>query len=94
MKKLQFSFKGAVRRFPGSGGGDFLAGPKKHTAVLKKKRVAWGMYPITAKLGKTEWKTKLMLMKSSDFFVALRADIRKKEAIAIGDRVTVSFTLN
>ena len=83
-----------MQQFPGAGGWYFAAIPKKYTAELKKKRIVWGKYPITAKVGNMQWMTKLMLKKGGDFFVALRADIRKKEAIAIGDRVTVSFTLN
>ena len=94
MKVQQYAFKGKVEKFPGAGGWYFAAVPKKYTDELKKKRIVWGKYPITAKVGNMQWKTKLMLKKGGDFFVALRADIRKKEAIAIGDRVTVSFTLN
>jgi len=34
-----------------------------------------------------------MLKKGGDFFVALRADIRKKEGIVVGNRLRVSFTI-
>jgi hypothetical protein len=93
LQKRKYTIKGRVQKFPGTGGWYFVAVPKKYTAELKTKRVAWGMYPITAKLGKTEWKTKLMLLKGGDFFVALRADVRKKEFIKVNDTIAVSFTL-
>ena len=51
------------------------------------------MYPITAYVGTTSWKTKLMMKKGGDFFVALKAAIRNKENINVGDRVTIAFTL-
>jgi hypothetical protein len=51
------------------------------------------MYPITAHIGETSWKTKLMMKKGGDFFVALKAAVRNKEKIAVGDRVAVSFKL-
>ena len=71
----------------------YVAVPKKYTKELKERRRAWGMYPITAHVGTTSWKTKLMMKKGGDFFVALKAAVRNKEKMAVGDRVAVSFTL-
>ena len=87
------SFKGTVQKFPGFGGWVYVAVPTKYTKELKARRRAWGMYPIIAHVGKTSWKTKLMMKKGGDFFVALKATIRNKEKIAVGDRVAVSFIL-
>ena len=91
--KLNIAFKGTIQKFPGSGGWVYVAVPKKYTEELKRRRRAWGMYPITAHVGDTIWKTKLMMKKGGDFFVALKATVRSKEKIAVGDRVAVSFTL-
>lgn len=93
MDKKQFSVIGIVQKFPGPGGWLYVAVPKKFTQELKQRRRAWGMYPITAHVGKTSWKTKLMMKKGGDFFVALKAAVRNKEKIAVGDRVAVSFEL-
>ncbi len=91
--KWDISFIGTVQKFPGSGGWVYVAVPQKYTKKLKEQRKAWGMYPITAHVGKTSWKTKLMMKKGGDFFVALKATIRNREKIAIGDRITVAFRL-
>ncbi len=91
--KFGISFTGTVQQFPGSGGWIYVAVPQKHTKELKGQRRAWGMYPITACVGKTSWKTKLMMKKGGDFFVALKVAVRNKEKITVGDRVTVSFRL-
>ena len=91
--KRDVSFKGIVQKFPGFGGWAYIAVPTKYTKELKAQRRAWGMYPITAHVGKTSWKTKLMMKKGGDFFVALKTTIRNKEKITVGDRVTVSFKL-
>jgi len=85
------SFTGSVEKFPGDGGWVYVAVPKKHTDDLKKRRRVWGMYPIMAYVGDTSWETKLMMKKGGDYFVALKAAVRKKEKIAVGDKVTVSF---
>ena len=91
--KRDITFKGTVQKFPGSGGWVYVAVPTKYTKELKTRRRAWGMYPITAHVGKTSWKTKLMMKKGGDFFVALKTTIRKKEEIVIGDQLVVSFKL-
>jgi len=91
--KWNFSFAGVAQKFPGPGGWIYIAVPKKYTTELKERRRAWGMYPITAHVGKTSWKTKLMMKKGGDFFVALKATLRNKEKIAVGDRVAFSFKL-
>ena len=91
--KWKISFKGNVQKFPGKGGWAYVAVPRKHTAYLKQRRHAWGMYPITAHVRDTSWQTKLMMKKGGDFFVAIKATIRNKEKITVGDRVTVSFKL-
>ena len=91
--KLTFSFTGAVQKFPGSGGWVYVAVPTKYTKELQERRRTWGMYPITAHVGNTSWKTKLMMQKGGDFFVALKVIIRNKEKIAVGNRVAVSVTL-
>ena len=91
--KWDISFIGPVQKFPGSGGWVYIAVPTKHTKELKERRRTWGMFPITAYVGKTSWKTKLMMKKGGDFFVALKATIRNKEKITVGDRVAVSFKL-
>lgn len=88
-----FSFNGIVQRFPGVGGWVYVAVPKKCIKELKERRRAWGMYPITARVGTTSWKTKLMMKKGGDFFVALKATVRNKEKITIGERVIISFEL-
>ncbi len=91
--RWDFSFNGTVQKFPGSGGWVYVAVPKKYTKELKQRRRAWGMYPITAHVGKASWKTKLMMKKGGDFFVALKAMVRNREQIAVGDLITVAFKL-
>ncbi len=91
--KWDISFIGSVQKFLGPGGWVYIAVPKKYTLELKRRRRAWGMYPITAQVRKASWKTKLMMKKGGDFFVALKTSVRNKENIAVGDRVKVSFKL-
>jgi hypothetical protein len=91
--KRDFSFSGIVKKFPGPGGWVYIAVPQKYTKELKQRRHAWGMYPITARVGTTSWKTKLMMKKGGDFFVALKVTVRNKEKVDVGGRIKISFKL-
>ncbi len=91
--KWDISFKGTVQKFPGGSGWIYVEVPKRYRTYLKQERRAWGRYPISARVGGTTWQTKLMVKKGGDFFVALKATIRNKEKISVGDRVTVSIKL-
>ena len=91
--KSSFMISGKVFKFPGKGGWFYVAVPKKYTKVLKEQRRTWGMYPIRAHVGGTSWKTKLMMKKGGDFFVALKTIVRKKENIAKGKIVKVHVSL-
>lgn len=92
--KYDVSFSKKVQQFPGKGGWMYVPVPEQLTNDLKNKRRAWGMYPITARVGATSWKTKLMMLKGGGFFVALKASVRKKESIELGDTVKISFKLD
>lgn len=92
--KWDMTFRTTVQKFPGPGGWVYAAVPKKNTGFLQKQRRTWGMFPITAHTGDTSWKTKLMMKKGGDFFVAFKSPIRKKEKIKVGDTVTVCFKLD
>ena len=92
--KREISFKGTIEKFPGKGGWTYVSVPTKYTEALKDYRLAWGMYPITACVGYTFWKTKLMMKKGGSFFIALKASIRKTEETKVGDKINVSFKLD
>lgn len=95
MTASEVTVKGEAKIFSGPGGWVYVAVPKKHTDKLKGnvKATAWGFIPITATAGKTSWKTSLLPMGDGSFFIAIKAQVRKKEKIAIGDIVTVKYSL-
>lgn len=90
---MNITFQALVEQFPGKGGWVCVSVPSEYTDFLKTERKAWGMYPIRASIGDCSWSTKLMMKKGGDFFIALKAEIRKKEKLHLGDTVTVSFNI-
>jgi Domain of unknown function (DUF1905) len=52
----------------------------------------WGMIPVTAQIGDTEWTTSLF-PKNGKYIVPLKNAVREAEDLDVGDQVTVSLTV-
>lgn len=49
----------------------------------------WGMVPVRLRLGSTSWTTSLW-PRDGGYMLPLKADVRRREGVALGDVVTVS----
>jgi hypothetical protein len=52
----------------------------------------WGMIPVTARIGGTEWTTSLW-PKDGGYIVPVKTWVREAEDIDVGDTVTVQLTV-
>lgn len=52
----------------------------------------WGMIPVRAQIGATEWPTSLF-PKDGRYVVPVKASVRKAEGLDEGDTVTVALAL-
>ncbi len=52
----------------------------------------WGMIPVTAQIGETEWTTSLF-PKDGRYLVPVKASVRRAEQIELGDLVTVRLAI-
>jgi hypothetical protein len=53
----------------------------------------WGMIPVTAMIGGTEWKTALW-PKDGRYVVPVKAAVRRAERLDVGDPVTVRLIVD
>ena len=53
----------------------------------------WGMIPVAARIGGTEWTTSLF-PKDGRYVVPLKARVRKAEELETGDSVTIRLTVD
>lgn len=61
-------------------------------AVAELVTYGWGMIPVTARIGRTEWTTSLF-PKDGRYLVPLKDRVRAAEGIEVGDVVTVRLAV-
>jgi hypothetical protein len=92
----RFEIQAKVWVYAGVGGWHFLTVPKKQSHMIKKAfatlNQGWGSIPVTVTIGQTTWKTSIFPdTKMDSYQLPLKAEVRKKEKIGLGDKVI--FTL-
>jgi hypothetical protein len=75
----------------------FVTVPQEPSANLKaisaRVTYGWGMIPVTARIGETEWTTSLF-EKNNCYIVPLKAIIRTAENLQEGDIVAIELTVD
>lgn len=62
--------------------------------ALRGRRVGWGSLRVAATVGGTTWRTSIFPdSRSGAFILPIKADVRRRENIAAGDRVTVAVDI-
>ncbi len=89
---MQLNFSGEVWFWKGPSPWHFVTVPEDECDALETISSAvsygWGMIPVTAKIGGTQWTTSLF-PKDGRYIVPLKDVVRKGEGIQLGDVVTV-----
>lgn len=62
-------------------------------AILGFVTYGWGMIPVKARIGKTEWKT-AMFPKDGRYIVPIKASIRSLEKLDLGDVVALRIEVH
>lgn len=83
-----YTVVGPVELFPQAGGWYFVRVPTRISDELGHLAER-GLIAVRATLGTTSWETSLLPMGDGTTFIALNARVRKANALALGDTVTV-----
>jgi Domain of unknown function (DUF1905) len=74
----------------------FVTVPDEQSAALEAASslvsYGWGMIPVTARIGDTEWTTSLW-PKDERYLIPVKASVRRAERVELGDVVTVGLHL-
>lgn len=95
---MKFSFNSEIWLYPGeSSNWHFITLPKKDSDQIKLStgpvRRGWGALKVTATIGKTTWKTSIFPDKTRGYLLPLKAEVRKKEKLSVGQKVEVKIEL-
>ena len=92
-----FEFAGEVWYWKGPAPFHFVTIPAAESREIKAASPAitygWGVIPITAHLGGTDWTTSLF-PKDGRYLVPLKDAVRTAESIELGDEVTIRISLD
>lgn len=94
---MNFEFSGEIWFWRGPAPWYFVTMPEQQSQDLKAisniVTYGWGMIPVQARIGKTRWKTSLF-EKDQRYIVPIKASVRQKENLELGDRVTISLEVD
>ena len=94
---MDLEFAASMFEWRGPAPYHFLAVPEDEADEIREAAAfvtyGWGMIPVRAQIGQTEWATALW-PKDGDYVVPLKTAVRRAEDIELGDVVTVTLTVD
>ncbi len=94
---MNLEFSGEMWFWKGPAPWHFITVPEEECGELSATSTfvtyGWGMIPVTARVGATEWKTSLF-PKDLRYIVPVKAWVRKAEGLEVGDMVTVRLAVD
>ncbi len=93
---VDITFEGTVVEWRGPAPYHFVPLPRDEAALVDDIKAAiayWGVVPVTARLGETEFTTS-MFPREDTYFLPLKDAVRKAEGVALGDVVELRLTFD
>jgi hypothetical protein len=97
MSAKKYIINGEVWLYPGMSGWHFVGIPKKESVEIKKVckvKAGFGSIPVVVTINKSKWKTSVFPDKRTEtYLLPLKAEVRKKEGIFLGNIITLTIEL-
>jgi uncharacterized protein DUF1905 len=94
---MNIEFSGKIWFWKGPAPWFFVTVPAEQSrdlrAISSCVTYGWGVIPVTARIGRSEWKTSLF-PKDELYLVPIKASVRKAENLDEGDTVTVRLEVH
>lgn len=94
---MELAFSGELWFWRGPAPWHFITVPDDEAAALEEVSPAvtygWGMIPVTARIGATEWPTSLW-PKDGGYIVPVKAWVREAEGLDVGDTASVRLAVS
>jgi hypothetical protein len=97
-KGIKYQFKTEPWKYSLAGSWVFVSLPlkisKEIRTYLKSEEQGWGRMKATAQIGRSEWETAIWFdTKANTYILPLKSEIRKKENVVVGKKLTVTVTV-
>ncbi|MBL8958431.1 MAG: DUF1905 domain-containing protein [Gemmatimonadetes bacterium] len=93
---MHTTFRGTIIEWRGPSPYYFIVVPEKTCRDLRDMAgfvtYGWGMIPVTARIGATEWTTSLF-PREGRYWVPIKDKVREAEGVDEGDRVRIQLAL-
>jgi hypothetical protein len=93
---MRLEFRGEIIYWRGPAPFHFIAVPRAGAgeirAISSVVTYGWGVIPVTARIGRTEWTTSLF-PKDGGYLVPIKDAVRRAEGLALGDEPTIALTI-
>ena len=94
---MELEFTGPIWTWRGPAPFHFVTVPAAECSALQMVApmvtYGWGMVPVTARIGDTEWATALW-PKDGGYVLPLKALVRRAERLEVGDLATVTLRVD
>jgi hypothetical protein len=94
---MRLEFSGEIWFWRGPSPYHFITVPEEESAELRATSAlvtyGWGMIPVTAGIGSTDWTTSLF-PKDGGYVVPVKDLVRNAEGLEVGDVLTVRLTVD
>lgn len=94
---MDLEFSGEIWSWRGPAPYHFVTVPDDECGALEAAAplvsYGWGVIPVAARIGGTEWTTSLF-PKDGGYLVPLKDAVRKAEGLALGDSVTIRLVID
>lgn len=93
---MVIEFKGKIFYWRGPAPFLFVAVPEKQSQDIKSVSglvtYGWGVIPVHAQIGETEWKTSLF-PKDGRYLVPIKMSVQKAENVTVDDNVSIRLEI-
>lgn len=90
--RTPIKFSGIAKQFPMENGWAYLEIPNESLPPIMPDQGA-KFTQIIATVGSTTWDSSILPIGNGNKFITLKKEIREKEKIKIGDKVTIEFKI-
>jgi len=93
---MDITFSGKIWYWRGPAPFYFVSVPAEEgldiKSIANRVTYGWGVIPVVARIGQTEWRTSLF-PKDGSYIVPIKASVRAAESLDVDDTVTLSLNV-